>query len=408
MTSDDLRLACSEAGGAEKPVDLLVEGRIAWNSCDVVVSEALPEHTTIVVFDGATLSKALSLSSGKEVEKWFLTRRAEMVTQTSAKAIERELYEKKLSRTYYHPNPLTVSQLNAWRKYLDFMQAQGDSAAFELALSRSLEVCCDYAEFWRKAMRFACKKAAAGKCAVLAAGREVCEKAIRLFGQRRPDLMFLYVDFLDKHGQLDEAKAITEDMLSWNWPVLSDECYVRLLRAERVLKNYSKCEELLAHASSRVLSNRMCIVSARYYLQVNKDRLTARKVLEDGWRLTPCMSILRQLVCVLQNNFSEDDNTTTILAIYSKALHNTKHFDVCDRWQLWKTLLVFADHNCTIQQITQLQNRFADFRGQYLPSLSRKHPLEEIEGSKEAVKKTKQLGTSMAAVGGPEVLAQQL
>eukprot|EP00922_Rhytidocystis_sp_ex-Travisia-forbesii_P066229 GHVS01098315.1.p1 GENE.GHVS01098315.1~~GHVS01098315.1.p1 ORF type:complete len:822 (-),score=173.14 GHVS01098315.1:303-2768(-) len=405
MTTDDLRIACRQAGGGEEAVDLLVEGQI-WNGSNnkevvgdsgdvVVVSEAVPAHTTIVVFDGSTLSKALSLSSGKDVEKWFLSRRAEMVTQTSAKAIERELYEKKLSRTYYHPNPLTVSQLNAWRKYLDFMQAQGDSAAFDLALRRSLEVCCDYAEFWRKAMRFACKAAAGNpKSAVLAAGREVCGKATRLFGQRRPDLMFLYVDFLDKHGEGEEAKAITEELLSWNWPVLSDECYVRLLRAERVLKNYSKCEELLARArvscNSRFFSNRMCIVSARYYLQVNKDKLAARKVLEEGWLLRPCMSILRQLIWVLQNSFAEDDNTKTILAMYSKALHDTKHFDVCDRWQLWKSLLFFADHNCTIQQIAQLQKRFADFRGDNLPFLSRKRPLlvEAPEASNE-VKKTK-------------------
>eukprot|EP00922_Rhytidocystis_sp_ex-Travisia-forbesii_P059528 GHVS01088274.1.p1 GENE.GHVS01088274.1~~GHVS01088274.1.p1 ORF type:complete len:778 (+),score=155.65 GHVS01088274.1:84-2417(+) len=371
-TIGQLRIACSRASGGEDAVDLLVDGCVWHSDVGGLVEDLLAAHTTIVVFDGAALSKALSLSSEKTVEKWFLTRRAELVTQTSAKAIERELYEKKLTRTYYHPNPLTVSQINAWRKYLDFMQAQGDAPGLDLALRRAVEVCCDYTEFWRRAVRFVCKTAGGKE-----AGRAMCQKAIRLFGQRRPDLIFLYVDFLEKQGELEEAKQITQDALSWRWPVLSDECFVRLLRSARAAKNFAKCEELMEKRRSCPLlmnSSRMCLVAAKHTLTVTRNKQAARAILEEGWSAWPSRPILKQLVWLLQNHF--DDPTMTILALYSKA------FDALGHWHVWKDLLYYAEHHCDIQIVTQLQARFADFRHNQASSLfpSRKRQGVELNG----------------------------
>eukprot|EP00922_Rhytidocystis_sp_ex-Travisia-forbesii_P042231 GHVS01063107.1.p1 GENE.GHVS01063107.1~~GHVS01063107.1.p1 ORF type:complete len:743 (+),score=149.22 GHVS01063107.1:381-2609(+) len=377
-TSEAVRTACNRG---EEAVDLLVDGRV-WTEGGVI-----PAHTTIVVFDGAALSKALSVSSEKAVEKWFITRRAELVTQTSAKAIERELYEKKLSRTYYHPNPLTVCQLNAWRKYLDFMQAQGDSDAFELALRRCLEVCCEYAEFWRRTIRFVCK-ARGGK----EAGRAICTKAIQLFGQRRPDMIFLYVDFLEKHGELEEAKQLTEDMLSWGWPVLSDECFVRLLRTERAAKNFSKCDEMLERrrrCPQLFNSSRLCLVEAKHTLTVSRSKQATRKVLEEGWCLFPSRPILKQLVWLLQNHFP-DTTTTTILALYSRALHNTKQFDALERWHIWKDLLFYSEHHCDINTIMQLQDRFAEFRQTNSKVLSMRKRAGPVEANCQTGKKMKE------------------
>eukprot|EP00922_Rhytidocystis_sp_ex-Travisia-forbesii_P027874 GHVS01040907.1.p1 GENE.GHVS01040907.1~~GHVS01040907.1.p1 ORF type:complete len:744 (+),score=149.29 GHVS01040907.1:313-2544(+) len=384
-TACDLRAACSSCGEEPTAVELLVDGRVWHCATSTAVLDLLPAHSTVVVFDAPAISKALSLSSEKAVEKWFLTRRAALVTETSAKAIERELYEKKLSRTYYHPNPLTVGQLNAWRKYLDFMQAQGDSVAYELALRRSVEVCCDYSEFWRRAIRFAGKRRSADS---KEAAKALCLKAVRLFGHRRPDLIFLYVDFLDKQGDAEEAKKLTEELLSWGWPVLSDECVVRLLRVSRAGKQLDRCAELLAMTRQPHMlpSARLCIVRANHALAVDRDKEGARSALQEGWRLRPCRSILKQLLWLLQNHFT--DTNITILALYSQALHNTKHFDALDRWHIWKDLIFYAQHHCDIQTLTQLQERFADFQQSELPSRVKRPAADE--GNATSGKKMKE------------------
>jgi pre-mRNA-processing factor 39 len=63
-------------------------------------------------------------------------------------------FESEIKRPYFHVTELEHQQLNNWRKYLDFEEAEGDYARILFLYERCLVTCAIYDEFWFRYARW--------------------------------------------------------------------------------------------------------------------------------------------------------------------------------------------------------------------------------------------------------------
>ncbi|PHH87869.1 hypothetical protein CDD83_8296 [Cordyceps sp. RAO-2017] len=80
---------------------------------------------------------------------------------TQSETTKRWAYESELGRQFFHVTELDHSQLNNWRKYLDFEEAESDFYRTVCLYERCLVACALYDEFWFRYARW--MSAQAGK-----------------------------------------------------------------------------------------------------------------------------------------------------------------------------------------------------------------------------------------------------
>lgn len=85
----------------------------------------------------------------------------DVFTTTQNEVSKRWTYESEIKRPYFHVTELEHSQLSNWRSYLDFEEAEGDSARINCLYERCLTTCALYDEFWFRYARW--MSAQAGK-----------------------------------------------------------------------------------------------------------------------------------------------------------------------------------------------------------------------------------------------------
>ncbi|KAJ4344413.1 uncharacterized protein N0V89_012155 [Didymosphaeria variabile] len=75
-------------------------------------------------------------------------------TRTQADVTARWPFEEKIERGYFHVTDLKDTELENWRKYLDFEEAQGDFHRTCFLYERCLVACALYEEFWLRYARW--------------------------------------------------------------------------------------------------------------------------------------------------------------------------------------------------------------------------------------------------------------
>lgn len=128
----------------------------------------------------------------------------EVFTQTQAEVSKRWTYEAENKRPYFHVTELEASQLNNWRKYLDFEEAEGDFSRIVALYERCLVTCAFYDEFWFRYARWMAEQP--GKEEEV---RNIYIRASTLYVPiSRPGIRMQWAYFEESCGRIDVALDI--------------------------------------------------------------------------------------------------------------------------------------------------------------------------------------------------------
>lgn len=128
----------------------------------------------------------------------------EVFSKTQTETTKRWTYESEIKRPYFHVTELDDSQLENWRKYLDFEEAEGSFDRIQFLYERCLVTCANYDEFWLRYARW--MSAQANK-----------EEEVRIIYQRAsyifvpialPAIRLHYAYFEEMVGRTEVAKEI--------------------------------------------------------------------------------------------------------------------------------------------------------------------------------------------------------
>lgn len=127
---------------------------------------------------------------------------------TQNETSKRWTYESELGRQFFHVTELDHAQLNNWRKYLDFEEAEGDFHRIVCLYERCLVACAMYDELWFRYARW--MSAQAGKAEET---RHIYIRASFYVPLSRPGIRMQWAYFEESHGRVSVAQDIHEAVL---------------------------------------------------------------------------------------------------------------------------------------------------------------------------------------------------
>lgn len=125
--SDDTAAAADQA---PKAAESEVPAAVASDSAAPAV--AAPQEATAALVDDAA------------VKAHWLAQHEALYQATKQQLDKRRPFEDAIKRPYFHVKPLDPGQLTNWCKYLDFIEAEGDTAAAITVYERCLVPCANY------------------------------------------------------------------------------------------------------------------------------------------------------------------------------------------------------------------------------------------------------------------------
>lgn len=133
----------------------------------------------------------------------------EVFTATQNEVSKRWTYESEIKRPYFHVTELEHPQLNNWRKYLDFEEAEGDFNRVVCLYERCLTTCALYDDFWFRYARW--MSAQPGKDEEV---RNIYIRASTMFVPvSRPGIRLQWAYFEESRGRVDVAVDIHGSIL---------------------------------------------------------------------------------------------------------------------------------------------------------------------------------------------------
>lgn len=118
-------------------------------------------------------------------------------------------YESEIRRPYFHVTELDDSQLETWRKYLDFEESEGDYARTAFLYERCLVASAYYEEFWLRYARWMLRQP--GKAEEV---RNIYSRASCIYAPiSRPTVRLQWALFEEMQGRKDVAQAVYEAIL---------------------------------------------------------------------------------------------------------------------------------------------------------------------------------------------------
>lgn len=130
--------------------------------------------------------------------------------KTQTETTRRWTYESEIKRPYFHVTELEAGQLENWRKYLDFEEAEPDNfVRTQFLYERCLVTCAHHEEFWLRYARWL--SFLPNKDEEV---RNVYQRASCVFVPiALPNVRLQYAYFEETHSRIDIAKAIHEAIL---------------------------------------------------------------------------------------------------------------------------------------------------------------------------------------------------
>ena len=128
---------------------------------------------------------------------------------TQNEVAKRWTYESENKRPYFHVTELDNSQLQNWRKYLDFEEAEGDFNRIACLYERCLVTCAFYDEFWFRYARWMSSQK--DKTEEV---RHIYMRASTMFVPiGRPGIRMQWAYFEESYGRVDVALDIHDAIL---------------------------------------------------------------------------------------------------------------------------------------------------------------------------------------------------
>jgi pre-mRNA-processing factor 39 len=117
-------------------------------------------------------------------------------------------FETGVIRPYFHVQPLSASEVNAWRSYLDNEEVHASEDRVIKLYERCLVACCLYVEFWKRyAFYLQSKKR-------IEDTRSVLTRAATIFLKRIPAIHVTLAEFEEQHGSVNQAIHILNSAVS--------------------------------------------------------------------------------------------------------------------------------------------------------------------------------------------------
>lgn len=152
---------------------------------------------------------------------------------------KRRLFEQNIKRTFFHAKSLDESQLEVWRKYLEFEENEANYDRIVLLYERAIVPLCYYSEFWERYASYIFRIHGEE------AARAVYVRGIQNFLKKRPDLYLAQGYFEESLGNLDTARGIYKLVYEVIAPGIFDAIF-RHLNLERRCKKFDLVEDLYA------------------------------------------------------------------------------------------------------------------------------------------------------------------
>jgi pre-mRNA-processing factor 39 len=131
-------------------------------------------------------------------------------TRTQSETTKRWTYESEIKRPYFHVTELEHPQLQNWRKYLDFEEAEGDATRIAFLYERCLVTCAFYDEFWFRYSRWMASQPGNKEEEV----RNIYQRAATVFVPiSRPGIRMQWAYFEESCGRVDIARDIHDAIL---------------------------------------------------------------------------------------------------------------------------------------------------------------------------------------------------
>lgn len=138
----------------------------------------------------------------------------EIFNRTQAETTKRWVYEQEIRRPYFHVSELDEPQLENWRKYLDFEEAEGNHARIRFLYERCLVTTALYDDFWLRYARWFLGQTNIEKVIRVEEVRYIYTRACSIYVPiHRPAVRLIYAKFEESLGNPESAINILEDVL---------------------------------------------------------------------------------------------------------------------------------------------------------------------------------------------------
>jgi pre-mRNA-processing factor 39 len=128
----------------------------------------------------------------------------EIYNKTQTETLKRAPFEDLIKRPYFHVTELEAPELENWRKYLDFEEAEGSYERTKFLYERCIVVCALYEEFWLRYARWL--QAQTGKIEEV---RNVYQRATFIYVPIvKPTVRLHYAVFEESEGRVDIARDV--------------------------------------------------------------------------------------------------------------------------------------------------------------------------------------------------------
>lgn len=190
---------------------------------------------------------------------------------------KRWTFEGAIKRPYFHVTDVEEAELDNWRKYLDFEEAQGDAKRTAFLYERCLVACALYEEFW---LRYARWMFAHGKDED---ARIIYMKASCIFVPiAHPTVRLHWARFEEKLGRIQQARDIHTAIL-YELPN-HVETIISLAGLERRHEGVDaavQCLENYVNQPDSQIAGQLTAEQARILWQCGGDVARARKIFAD-------------------------------------------------------------------------------------------------------------------------------
>ncbi|KAI0237084.1 hypothetical protein L0F63_000573 [Massospora cicadina] len=200
--------------------------------------------TSLQAMEGAAADTEVAEKLAARVQKHHTT----LFETTQKETNLRWAFEGEIRRTYFHVKPLEHSQLQNWKRYLEFEEAQDDEMRIEVLYERCLVPCAQYQDFWVRYAHWLIPKAKFSKA------EHAYRRATSVFVSPKYTTIRLdYALLLEMLGKHDEARAVYQKQLD-SVPGHVETIY-KSLHFERRIDPLKFKHALASHLESSTLSS---------------------------------------------------------------------------------------------------------------------------------------------------------
>lgn len=316
----------------------------------------------------------------------FLELREGLWAAASEEAARLRHFEAPLHRHYFHQKPLSSTQLDAWRRFLDFEESREprDWRRLQVLFERCLIVTNNYLEFWlRYASWLQHAEAESGSttpemaCGLL---RGACLSG-RL--SRRPDVFAAWAELEEACGRTGRARILLDATLSGCGHGSTDLALRRAALELRHQDSELACVLLGRYATDAVDLASKAVLSRRYakLCEDMKQFEQAQRALMLTWQ-AGCrdVGLLLELASLLMRMGTEQKGTDPSplqqsCNLFEEALrcaqHDTASFaEACELWSCYVDFLLA--HGAPLVQLRDVQARARAFRSKASVQISEK------------------------------------